>query len=124
MSIENFVANWTIRESTTGLIAVDDQLDISRIGNTDRVKFRCDSPNPDTKKSWDHVKKCEWHADGDSAGHLKGEISDDSDGEFSLTINLAKGSPNRIHIDIVGVSSGGAEVALRGAAGSAEGDDD
>lgn len=123
MSIENYLANWTIRESTTTLIAVADQLDISRVGNSDRVKFRCDSPNPDTRKSWDDVKKCTWHADGGSAGSLEGEISDSSGDEYSLTISLAEGSPNRVHIDIVDASSGGAAMASQGGAGSAEGDD-
>lgn len=126
MGIESFLKRWTIRESTSSLIAVDNKLNIDRVGNSNKVKFRCKSPNPDTIKSWDEVKNCKWFPDGNSAGHLAGSISDQSGGDYTMTLNHADGGPNRIHIDFVAASARGTEVAALGdgGAGSAEGDDE
>ena len=48
MGIENFLKRWTIRESDTTVIAVGDKLHIDRVGNSPKVKFRCESPNSGT----------------------------------------------------------------------------
>ena len=126
MAIENFLKRWTIRESTTTVIAVDDRLHIDRVGNSPKVKFRCESSNPGTSELWDDVKDCKWSPDGGSAGHLQGTISDQSDTNYPLVITHAAGSSNLIHIEIVALPvTGGDVVALGGGgAGSAEGNDD
>jgi hypothetical protein len=126
MGIENFLKRWTIRESTTTVIAADDQLHIDRVGNSAKINFRCDSPNPGTSELWDDVKDCRWSQNGGSAGHLQGTISDQSGGNYPLVITYAENSPNRIHIEIVAMPvSGGGVVAMGGGgAGSAGGDDE
>jgi hypothetical protein len=126
MGIENFLKRWTIRESTTTVIAADDQLHIDRAGNSAKINFRCDSPNPGTSELWDDVKDCRWSQNGGSAGHLQGTISDQSGGNYPLVITYAENSPNRIHIEIVAMPvSGGGVVAMGGGgAGSAGGDDE
>ena len=123
MGIENFLKRWTIRESDTDVIAVGDQLHIERVGNSPKVKFRCDSPNPGTPERWDDVKDCKWSEDGGPAGHLGGTISNSSGDSYPLVVTYAENSPNRIHIEIVAMpASGGGVVAL--VAGGAGGDDD
>lgn len=125
MSIENFLKRWTIRESTATVIAADDQLHIDRVGNSPKVKFRCDSPNPNAPELWDDVKDCKWSENGGPAGHLEGTISGSSGDSYPLVFTYAEGSPNRIHIEIVAMPvGGGGVVALGGGgAGSAGGDD-
>ncbi len=128
MAIENFLKRWTIRESTTTVIAVDDQLHIDRVGNSVKVNFRCESSNPGIPELWDDVKDCKWLPDGGPAGHLQGTISDQSGGNYPLVITYAEGDPNLIHIEIVAMPiGGGGVVALGGGgggAGNAGGDDD
>ncbi len=103
MGIENFLKRWTIRESTTTVIAADDQLHIDRKGNSVKINFRCDSPKPGTSELWDDVKDCRWSQNGGPAGHLQGTISDQSGGNYPLVITYAEDSPNRIHLEIVGM---------------------
>ena len=123
MGIENFIKRWTIRDSTTTVIAVNDKLHIDRVGNSPKVKFRCESPNSDTSERWDDVKDCRWRENGGPAGHLQGTISDASGDSFPLAITYAENSPNRIHIEIVAMPvGGGGVIALL--AGGAGGDDD
>ncbi len=123
MGIENFLKRWTIRNSDTTVIAMGDKLHINRVGNSPKVKFRCDSPNSNTSERWDDVKDCRWRENGGPAGHLQGTISDASDDSFPLVITHAENSPTRIHIEIVAMPvSGGGVVAL--IAGGAGGDDD
>ncbi len=125
MSIESFLKRWTIRESNTDVIAVGDKLHIERVGNSPKVKFRCDSPNPNTPELWDDVKDCKWSENGGPAGHLEGTISGSSGDSYPLVFTYAEGSPDRIHIEIVAMPvGGGGVVALGGGgAGSAGGDD-
>ena len=125
MSIESFLKRWTIRESDTNVIAVDDKLHIDRVGNSPKVKFRCDSPNSGTAELWGDVKDCKWSKNGGPAGHLEGTISDLSGDNYPLVFTYAEGSPNRIHVAVVAMpASGGGVVALGGGgAGSAGGDD-
>ncbi len=128
MGIENFLKRWTIRQSTTTVIAVDDKLHIDRVGNSPKVKFRCDSPNPGTSELWDDVKDCKWSENGGPAGYLGGTISDSSGDSYPLVVTYAENSPNRIHIEVVTmpVSEGGVVTlgGRGGGAGSAGGDDD
>ncbi len=123
MGIENFLKRWAIWESTTTVIAVGDKLHIDRVGNSPKVKFRCDSPNPGTSELWDDVKDCKWSENGGPAGHLEGTISDSSDDSYPLVFTYAEGSPNRIHVEVVAMpASGGGVVATgHGGAGSAGG---
>ncbi len=127
MGIENFLKRWTIRESTTTVIAVDDQLHIDRVGNSPKVKFRCESPDPGTSKLWDDVKDCKWSENGGPAGHLAGTISDASGDSYPLAFMYAEGDHDRIHLAVVAMpDSGGGVVALGGGGGggNAGGDDD
>ena len=128
MGIEDFLKRWTIRDSTTTVIAAVDQLHIDRMGNSPNIRFRCDSPNSGTTELWDDVKDCRWSPKGGPAGHLQGTISDQSGGNYPLVITYAEDSPNRIHLAIVGMPiSGGDVVAMGGGgggAGGAGGDDD
>ena len=127
MGIENFLKRWKIQESTTSVIAVDDKLHIDRVGNSPKVKFRCDSPNSGTVELWDDVKDCKWAENGGPAGHLEGTISDSSGDSYPLVFTYAEGSPDRIHVEVVAMpTSGGGVVALShgGGAGSAGGLDD
>jgi hypothetical protein len=125
MGIESFLKRWTIRESDTEVIAVGDKLHIDRVGNSPKVRFRCDSPNPGTSEHWDDVKDCKWSENGGPAGHLEGTISDSSSASFPLVFTYAEGSPNQIHVAVVAMpASGGGVVALGGgSAGGAGGDD-
>jgi hypothetical protein len=125
MGIENFLKRWSIRESTTTVIAADDQLHIGRKGHSVKINFRCDSPNPGTPELWDNVKDCRWSPNGGPAGYLQGTISDQSGDNYPLVITYAEDSPNRIHIEIVAMPIGGGDViASHGGAGGAGGDDD
>ncbi len=124
MGIENFIKRWTIRESDTDVIAVNDKLHIDRVGNSPKVKFRCESPNSDTTERWDDVKDCRWRENGGPAGHLQGTISDASGDSFPLAITYAENSPNRIHIEIVAMPVNGGGVVTFTLAGGAGGDDD
>ena len=72
MGIENFLKRWAIWESTTAVIAVDDKLHIDRVGNSPKVKFRCESPNSGTGELWDDVKNCKWSENGGPAGSRVG----------------------------------------------------
>ena len=45
MGIESFLKRWTIRNSDTDVIAEDDILHIDRVGNSPKIKFRCESPD-------------------------------------------------------------------------------
>ncbi len=125
MGIENFLKRWTIRNSDTTVIAVGDKLHIDRVGNSPKVKFRCESPNPGTSELWDDVKDCKWSENGGPAGHIEGTISDASSDSFPLVFTYAEGSPNRIHMAVITMpASGGGVVALGGgSAGGAAGDD-
>ncbi len=125
MGIESFVKRWTIRESNTDVIKVDDKLHIDRVGNSPKVKFRCESPDSGIVDRWSNVKDCRWRENGGPAGHLEGTITDSSGGDFPLVITYAEGSPNQILITVVAMP--GDVVAMAGGgggAGSAEGDDD
>ena len=126
MGIENFLKRWTIRESTTTVIALGDQLHIDRAGNSPKVKFRCDSPNSGTSERWDDVKDCRWRENGGPAGHLEGTISDSSGDNYPLVFTYAENSPNRIHLEIVAMPVRGGDVVAMGGggAGSAGGDDE
>ncbi len=126
MGIESFLKRWTIRESDTEVIAVGDKLHIDRVGNSPKVKFRCDSPNPGTSTLWDDVKNCKWSENGGPAGHLEGTISDSSGDSYPLVFTYAEGSPDRIHVAVVAMpaSGGGVVVMAHGGAGSAGGDDE
>lgn len=124
MGIENFLKRWTIRESTTTVIAVGDKLHVDRVGNSPKVKFSCDSPNQGTSELWVDVKDCKWSENGGPAGHLQGTISDQSGGNFPLVITYAENSPNRIHIEIVAMPVSGGGVVALGGGGGAGGDDD
>ena len=128
MSIENFLMRWTIRESTTTVIDVKDRLHIDRVGNSSKVKFRCDSTDPVRSKLWHDVKDCKWALNGGPAGHLQGTISDQSGGINSLEITYAENSPNRIRLEFVGMPDSGGEVGTLaghgGGGGGAGGDDD
>lgn len=128
MGIESFLKRWTIRDSTTTVIAVEDQLHIDRVGNSPKVKFRCESPNPGTPGLWKAVKDCRWLENGGPAGHLEGTISDSSGDSYPLVFTFAEGSPNLIHLAVVGMpTSEGGVVAMAGhggGAGSAGGDDE
>ena len=125
MGIESFLKRWTIRESTTTVIKADDQLHIDRVGNSPKVKFRCESPNPDTPGLWKAVKDCRWLENGGPAGHLEGTISDSSGDSYPLVFTFAEGSPNLIHLAVVGMpSSGGGVIALGGGSGGGAGGDD
>ena len=129
MSIENFVKSWTIRQSTTTLIAVGDKLNIDRVGNSPKVKFRCDSSDPGITALWDKVNNCKWSENGGAAGQLEGAISDQSDSDYSLEITYTENTengPNQIDVNIVAVPvSGGVTSAAAGSggAGGAGGDD-
>ncbi len=123
MGIENFLKRWTIRESNTDVIAVSDKLHIDRVGNSPKVKFRCESPNSGTSERWDDVKDCRWRENGGPAGHLEGTISDVSDNSFPLVLTYAENSPNRIHIEIVAMPVKGGGVVAFATAGGAGGDD-
>ena len=127
MSIENFVKRWTIGESTTTVIAVGDKLHIDRVGNSPKVKFRCDSPDSGTADLWDGVNNCKWSDNGGPAGHLQGTISDQTGSNYPLVITYVEGSPNQIHLEVVGVPVSGEVVARiigSGGAGGAGGTDD
>ena len=128
MAIESFLKRWTIKEATTSVIAVGDELHIDRVGNSPKVKFRCVSPNSGTAELWEDVKRCKWSENGGPAGHLEGTISDSSGDSYPLVFTYAEGSPNRIHIAVVAMpADGGGEVVMAhggGGAGSAGGDDD
>ena len=127
MSIENFLKRWTIRESTTTVIAVNDKLHIDRVGNSPKVKFRCESPNPGTSELWADVKDCKWSENGGPAGQLEGTISDQTDSNYSLGITYTENNPNRIDLNIVAMPVSGevvTEIAGSGGAGGAGGDDD
>lgn len=127
MGIENFLKRWTIRESDTTVIAAGDQLHIGRVGNSPKVKFRCDSTNPDTVEIWNDVTDCKWSENGGPAGHLEGTISDSSGESYPLVFTYAEGSPSRIHVAVVAMPAreGGITAqASGGGAGSAAGDDD
>ena len=128
MAIENFVKRWTIRNTTTDLIAVDDQLHIERVGNSPKVEFRCDSPNSGTSKSWGDVKNCKWSKHGGPAGHLAGTIADADGDSYPLAFTYAKGANgehDRIHLEVVAMpKGGGGVVALGGGSGGGAGGDD
>ncbi len=126
MGIESFLKRWTIRESDTDVIALGDKLHIERVGNSPKVKFRCESPNSGTADLWDDVKDCKWSENGGPAGHLEGTISDSSGDSYPLVFTYAEGSPNRIHVEVIAMpTSGGGVVALsHGGAGGASGDDE
>ncbi len=127
MAIENFLKKWAIRTSTTSVIAIDDKLRIDRDGRTPKIRFRCESPNQATVALWAAVHDCQWFAGGGDAGHLAGTIADPANDSFPLAITYAEGSPNRIHLEVVGAPSGdGSVIALGGGggAGDAGGDDD
>lgn len=128
MSIESFIKRWTIRDSTTTVIAVNDQLQIDRVGNSPKVKFRCDSSDPGITALWDDVNKCKWSDGGGPAGHLQGTISDQTGSDYALVITYleVEGSPNQIHLSVVGVPVSGEVVAklIGGGGGGAGGDDD
>ena len=126
MSIESFLKRWTIRESDTDVIAVGDKLHIERVGNSPKVKFRCESPISGTADLWDDVKDCKWSENGGPAGHLEGTISDLSGDSYPLVFTYAEGSPNRIHVEVVAMptSGGGVVAQSHGGAGGASGDDE
>jgi hypothetical protein len=126
MGIESFLKRWTIRESDTDVIAAGDKLHIERVGNSPKVKFRCESPNSGTADLWDDVKDCKWSENGGPAGHIEGTISDTSGDSYPLVFTYAEGSPNRIHVEVVAMpTSGGGVVTLsHGGAGGAGGDDE
>ena len=129
MDIESFLKRWTIRESDTDVIAVGDKLHIVRVGNSPKVKFRCESPNSGTADLWDDVKDCKWSKDGGPAGHLEGTILDSDGNSYPLVFTYAEDSPfDRIHMRVVAMpTSEGGVVAMGGhggGAGSAGGDDD
>ena len=129
MSIENFIKSWTIQQATTTLIAAGDKLNIDRVGNSPKVKFRCDSSDPGITALWDKVKNCKWSDNGGPAGQLEGAISDQSDSDYSLEMTYTENTengPNQIDVNIVAVPvSGGVTSAAAGSggAGSAGGDD-
>ncbi len=122
MGIESFLKRWTIRHSDTDVIAVDDKLHIDRVGNSPKIKFRCESPDSGTVQRWSDVDDCKWRNKGGPAGHLDGTILDPSGDDLPLVITYAEGSPNRILITVVAMP-GRIVPAVHGA-GSAEGDDD
>jgi hypothetical protein len=127
MAIENFLKNWTIRTSTTSVIAIDDKLSIARDGQTPKIKFRCESPNHATVALWAAVHDCQWFTGGGDAGHLAGTISDPSNDDYPLAITYAEGSPNLIHLEVVRAPAGdGSVIAMGGGdgGGGAGGDDD
>ena len=127
MGIENFLKRWKIQESTTSVIAMDDKLHIDQVGNSPKVKFRCDSPNSGTVDIWDDVKDCQWAEYGGPAGHLEGTISDSSGDSYPLVLTYAEGSPDRIHVEVVAMPTSGGGVVTQshgGGAGSAGGLDD
>lgn len=128
MGIENFLKRWTIRESTTTIIEVKDELHIDRVGNSANIKFRCDSTDPGRSGLWDDVKDCKWSPNGGPAGHLHGTISDQSDGNYPMVITYAENSPNRIRLEIVGMPISGGDVVAAsghgGGGGGAGGDDE
>ena len=124
MDIESFLKRWTIRESDTDVIAVGDKLHIERVGNSPKVKFRCESPNSGTADLWDDVKDCKWSENGGPAGHLEGTISDSSGDSYPLVFTYAEGSPNRIHVEVVAMPTSGGGVVARSHGGGAGGDDE
>ena len=125
MAIENFLKRWTIRESTTTLIAVGDKLQIDRVGNSPKVKFDCESSNSGTSELWDDVKNCKWSENGGPAGHLAGTIADADGDSYPLAFTYAEGDPNRIHLEVVAMPKGGGGViALGGGSGGGAGGDD
>lgn len=127
MDIENFVGRWTIRDSTTPIIDVGDQLHVSRKGQTNGTNFRCESSNQATVAIWAAVHDCQWFSGGGEAGYLSGTIGDASGDQYPLVITYAAGSPNVIRITVVAVPIGGGDVVAAGGgdgAGGAGGDDD
>lgn len=127
MAIDSFLKRWTIRKSDTNVIAVGDILYVDQVGNSPKVKFRCESPNPDTPGLWDAVKDCRWLKNGGPAGHLEGTISDSSGDSYPLVFTYAEGSPDLIQVAVVGMPTreGGVVVmAGHGGGGSAGGDDE
>ena len=124
MGIENFLKRWTIQDSTTTVIAANDELHIERVGGSPKVKFRCVSPNSGIVDSWSGVKDCRWRENGGPAGHLEGTISDSSGTSYPLVLTYAEGSPNRIHIAVVAMPRDVVAMTNGGGAGSAGGIDD
>ena len=126
MDIENFVRRWTIRDSTTPVIGVGDQLHVSRRGQTLGVNFRCESSNQATVAIWAAIHDCQWFSGGGEAGYLSCTIGDASGDQYPLVITYAAGSPNLIRITVVAVPIGGGDivVAAGDGAGGAGGDDD
>lgn len=126
MDIENFVGRWTIRNSTTPIIDVNDQLHVRRKGQTNGTNFRCESSNQATVAIWAAVHDCQWFSGGGEAGYLSGTIGDASGDQYPLVITNAAGSPNLIHITVAAVPVGGGDVVAAGGgdgAGGAGGDD-
>ncbi len=127
MDIENFVGRWTIRNSTTPVIGVDDKLHISRKGQTNGVNFRCESSDQARVAIWAAVHDCQWFSGGGEAGYLGGTITGASRNDYPLVLTYAAGSPNLIHITVAAVPIGGGDVITAGGgdgAGGAGGDDD
>ena len=127
MDIENFVRRWTIRDSTTPVIGVGDQLHVSRRGQTLGVNFRCESSNQATVAIWAAIHDCQWFSGGGEAGHLSCTIGDASGDQYPLVVTYAAGSPNLIRITVVAVPIGGGDVVAAGGgdgAGGAGGDDE